>query len=301
MTDLADLFPGFQSHWIPVEIGKIFARSGGKGPPLLLLHGFPQTHVMWHRVAPALAEHFTVVAMDLRGYGWSSAPKGDGGTAVYSKRAMGQDAVAVMHALGHARFAVVGHDRGARVSYRLALDHPGRVERLALLDIMPTATMWDSMDAKRALQVYHWSFLAQPAPVPERLLTADPLPWLDHTLASWTKAKDLSGFDPRALAHYRAFFNNPDRIHATCEDYRAGATVDPAQDRTDLAAGTRIVCPTHVVWGAAGIPAAGSSPLDTWHAGLAPQATGEAVDAGHFVAEENPQATLAALLPFLTA
>ncbi|PSC04642.1 alpha/beta hydrolase [Alsobacter soli] len=301
MSDLADLFPGFASKWIDTEAGKIFARVGGEGPPLMLLHGFPQTHVMWRRLAPALAERFTVVAMDLRGYGWSTAPRGDGGLEVYSKRAMGRDVVAVMEQLGHVRFALVGHDRGARVGYRLALDEPGRVERLALLDIMPTLLMWERMDAKRAMQVYHWTFLAQPEPLPEKVIGGDPIHWLEHTLASWTKAKSLAPFDAGALAHYRAFFNNPDRIHACCEDYRAGATTDLAQDRADRDAGKTIACPTAVIWGSAGIPAAGSSPLDTWHETFAPQATGQAVDSGHFVAEENPQSTLDALLPFLTA
>jgi haloacetate dehalogenase len=298
MSDLADLFPGFESHWIDTQAGRIFARSGGSGPPLVLLHGFPQTHVMWHRLAPSLAQRFTVVVPDLRGYGWSSVPESEGGQA-YSKRDMGGDAVEVMEALGHVRFHCVGHDRGARVAYRLALDHPGRIDRLALLDILPTMTMWDDMNAARAMQVYHWTFLAQPAPVPERLITADPIPWLEHTLASWTKPKSLKPFDARALAHYRAAFNNPDRIHAMCEDYRAGASIDPQRDREDVVSGKRVLSPTLVLWGDAGIPAAGASPLDIWRATLAPKAEGSSVDSGHFLPEENPDATLAALLPFL--
>jgi haloacetate dehalogenase len=299
MRDLADLFPGFESHWIDVEAGRIFARSGGKGPPLLLLHGFPQTHVMWHAIAPKLTETFTVVAMDLRGYGWSAVPGGEGEGALYTKRAMARDAVKVMAELGFVHFACVGHDRGARVAYRLALDHPGRLSRLALLDILPTVLMWDRMDATLAMQVYHWTFLAQPAPMPETLIQGAPILWLEHTLASWTKDKSLRGFDKRALAHYRAAFNDPDRIHATCEDYRAGATLDPANDREDLAAGKRLGCPTAVIWGASGIPAAGASPLAAWRETFAPHATGSAVDSGHFLAEENPQGTLDALLPFL--
>jgi haloacetate dehalogenase len=305
MPDLADLFPGFASHWIDTDAGRIFARSGGSGPPLILLHGFPQTHVMWHLVAPKLAERFTVVAMDLRGYGWSSAPesdlKNDPRHEVYSKRAMAADVVKVMEELGHVRFAAVGHDRGARVAYRLALDHPGRVERLAVLDIMPTLTMWESMDAKRAMQVYHWTFLAQPAPMPERLIGADPVAWQDEKLASWSGTHTLDVFDPRALAHYHAFFNNPERIHALCEDYRAGATVDLALDQTDRDAGKTILCPTLAIWGASGIPAASSSPLDAWRASFAPKIEGGAVESGHFVAEENPGATLDLLIPFLTA
>ena len=300
MSDLADLFPGFESRWIPTDIGKTFARVGGSGPPVVLLHGFPQTHVMWHRVAADLAARHTVVIPDLRGYGWSSAPAGDDGHVLYSKRAMGEDIVKVMEELGHVRFAVVGHDRGARVGYRLALDHPGRVERLAVLDIMPTLVMWEGMTAARAMQVYHWTFLAQPAPMPERLIGGNPIAWQDEKLASWSGTRDLSVFDARALAHYHAFFNNPDRIHALCEDYRAGATVDLKQDQPDRDAGRTIGCPVLVLWGGSGIPAASSSPLESWRTTFAPQAEGTGVPSGHFVAEENPADTLKHLAPFLT-
>lgn len=299
MSDLADLFPGFESRWIPTDIGKIFARVGGSGPPVVLLHGFPQTHVMWHRVAADLAKRHTVVMPDLRGYGWSSAPAGDEGHVLYSKRAMGEDVVKVMEELGHVRFAVVGHDRGGRVGYRLALDHPGRVERLAVLDIMPTLVMWEGMTAARAMQVYHWTFLAQPAPMPERLIGGNPTAWQDEKLASWSGTRDLSVFDARALAHYHAFFNNPDRIHALCEDYRAGATVDLKQDQADRDAGRTIGCPVLALWGASGIPAASSSPLESWRTTFAPQVQGTGVASGHFVAEENPADTLKHLLPFL--
>jgi haloacetate dehalogenase len=300
VSDLADLFPGFASHWIDTDAGRIFARSGGSGPGLLLLHGYPQSHVMWHRLAGPLAASHRVVAMDLRGYGWSAAPRSKGGTE-YAKREMAKDAVEVMRALGHTTFALIGHDRGARVGYRLALDHPGRLTRLALLDIMPTLTMWQGMDAKRAMQVFHWMFLAQPEPLPELLIGKAPADYLDLKLASWSKTKDLSGFAPSALAHYRAAFANPDRIHASCEDYRAGATLDVDADAADLAAGNRILCPTLILWGAAGIPAASSAPLDVWRSTFAPQATGNPVDSGHFLPEEAPEETLQALQPFLAA
>jgi len=299
MSDLADLFPGFESHWIATDAGRMFARSGGKGPPLVLIHGFPQTMAMWHRIARDLAKRFTVVLVDLRGYGWSAAPEPDARHATYSKRAMAEDVVRIMEELGHLRFAVVGHDRGARVAYRLALDHPGRVTRLALLDIIPTMTMWERMDASRAMQVYHWTFLAQPAPLPENLIRRAPASWLEHTLASWTKSKDLKAFDGRALAHYRAFFTDPARISACCEDYRAGATLDPVADEADFKVGRKILCPTLVLWGDAGIPAAGASPLDIWRQTFAPDAEGQPVDSGHFLAEENPQETLKALKAFL--
>lgn len=299
MTNLDSLFPGFTSHWIDGPVGRIFARSGGSGPPVVLIHGFPQTHAEWHEIASDLAQSNTVVCLDLRGYGWSSAPHGDGGRETYTKRAMGEDVIAVMQALGHVRFAVVGHDRGARVAYRLALDHPGRVERLAVLDIIPTLSMWEGMNAARAMEVYHWTFLAQPEPVPENLIKADPAGWLDHTIASWTRAKELAAFHPLAMQAYNQSFNDPSRIHAACEDYRAGATTDLAHDEADRAAGKTIACPVLALWGEAGIPAKGASPLDIWHATFAPKAEGQSIASGHFLPEENPQATLAALRPFL--
>ncbi len=299
MSNFDSLFPGFTSHWIDGPVGRIFARAGGEGPPLVLIHGFPQTHAQWHRIAPELAKTHRVVCLDLRGYGWSVAPHGDGGKDLYTKRSMGEDVVAVMEALGHIRFGVIGHDRGGRVAYRLALDHPGRVERLALLDILPTLSMWEGMNAARAMQVYHWTFLAQPAPVPENLIKTDPVRWLDHTIASWTRAKRLDAFHPLARKSYEESFSDPARIHAACEDYRAGATTDLTHDEIDRVAGKTILCPVLALWGEGGIPARGSSPLDIWRDTFAPQAEGMAVDSGHFLAEENPGATLAALVPFL--
>ena len=297
MPDLADLFPGFATHWLDTGAGKIFARSHGTGPALVLMHGYPQTHVMWHRIAPQLAEKFTVVAMDLRGYGWSSAPRSAKG-AEYSKRVMGTDVIAAMEALGHTHFSLVGHDRGGRVGYRLALDHPGRIDKLAVLDIVPTFEMWKGMDAARAMQTYHWLFLAQPEPMPENLIGRAPVDYLEHTLASWTASKDLRSFDPRALSHYRASFNDPSRIHAACEDYRAGATIDHTYDATDEAAGHKIAAPVLALWGGAGIPAQNANPLEVWRK-WANNVQGQAVEAGHFLAEENPEATLAALMAFL--
>ncbi|MGL5733986.1 MAG: alpha/beta fold hydrolase, partial [Beijerinckiaceae bacterium] len=278
--------------------GAIIARTGGNGPPLVLVHGYPQTHAEWHKIAPALAEHFSLVLPDLRGYGASAAPASEKGL-LYSKRAMASDIAGLMTSLGHETFFYCGHDRGARVGYRLALDHPQRVKKLSLLDIIPTVAMWDGMDARRAMQVYHWQFLAQPAPLPETLISGAPVHYIDHTLASWTKTKSLAAFSAGALQHYRAFFSAPDRIHATCEDYRAGATIDVDADRADLAARKTIDCPVQILWGASGIPAAGASPLDIWTKLFAPHATGQAIDSGHFLPEENPDATAAALLAFL--
>ena len=295
--DLADLFSGFASHWIDTQSGRIFARTGGGGPPLLLLHGFPQTQAMWHRIAPALAERFTVVLMDLRGYGWSSVPRSGASHRAYSKRAMARDAVEVMSALGHARFRLAGHDRGGRVGYRLALDEPGRIEQLAVLDIVPTLEMWEGMDAQKAMATYHWLFLAQPNELPERLIGGMPTAFLDHTLASWTAAGTLDAFDPRALAHYRAAFNEPARIHAMCEDYRAGAGPDREDDAQDRKAGRRIATPMLALWGSHGFPAKGRSTLDVWRE-WATTVQGEAIEAGHFLPEEAPEATGAALLRF---
>jgi len=297
-----DLFPGFESHWIDTEIGRVFARSKGDGPPLVLLHGFPQTHVMWHRLAPALAETHRVVCMDLRGYGWSAAPKGDDKHETYSKRAMGRDVIRVMEALGHVRFAVAGHDRGARVGYRLALDHPGRVERLALLDILPTYHVWKQMRAGTIPEA-HWGYLSQPYPKPEQELARDPLPYFEGLMKSWSAAGDLAAFDPRALESYRQSCNEPSRIHAFCEDYRAGATLDVEADEADLAAGKQIRCPVYLIWSdfylVSGPMGQAQSPLEVWQKSFAPHAHGIGVTSGHFVAEENPSATLEALQEFL--
>jgi haloacetate dehalogenase len=299
MADLADLYPGFASHWIATSCGKLFARAGGTGPPLLMLHGYTQTNVMWHRVAPRLAQHFSLVIPDLPGYGWSAIPEADAAHEPYGKRAMANVMIELMEALGHVRFRLAGHDRGGRVAYRLALDHPGRIERLATLDIVPTHAMWHAMDHKMAMRVWHWPFLAQPYPLPETLIAKAPSEFLDWLMASWTKANDLSAFDPRALAHYRAAFADPGRIHAQCEDYRAGATSDLAADAADRAAGKKIACPMLALWGAHGIPSE-SDPLAIWRE-WASDVRGQPLDAGHFLAEEAAEATVDALLNFFAA
>ena len=296
MSDIDDLYPGFASHWIDTRAGRIFARSRGAGPPLLLLHGFPQSLAMWHRVAPALAARFSVVMMDLRGYGWSDAPRSEGGAA-YAKRVMGEDVVAVMEALGHVRFRVAAHDRGARVAYRLALDHPGRIERLALLDIMPTFEQWKLIRAD-ANVAPHWRFLAEPAPKPETEISRDPNAYFEGLLASWSAAKSLRAFDARAVAQYRNAWGDPGRIHAFCEDYRAGATLDVAADEADLAAGRKIACPVKVICGSGYLTSA-EKPLSIWQRTFAPQATGVTLDCGHFVAEEAGDAVAAELLAFM--
>ena len=297
MPDLADLFPAFGSEWINTRQGRIFARTGGKGPPLLLLHGFSQTHVMWHRVAPKLAEKFSLVIADLPGYGWSDVPKSDETHMPYTKRAMAQTMVEAMEKLGHVHFGLAGHDRGGRVSYRLALDHPGRLSKLATLDIMPTYDYWLKMDYRFALKVYHWPFLAQAAPLPETLLGGNPDFYLKNKLSSWSHTKDLSVFDPRALEHYLAAFRDPLRIHAMCEDYRAGATLDFDHDKADKDAGKKITIPMLALWGNAGIAQSAATPLDVWKT-WATNVRGQPVNSGHFLTEEDPEATAKALLEF---
>jgi haloacetate dehalogenase len=301
MSDLADLFPGFASQWIDTAAGRIFMRTGGEGRPLLLLHGHPQTNVMWHRVAPALARHFALIISDLPGYGWSDAPPSDAEHAPYTKRAMANAMIEMMERQGHVRFCIAGHDRGGRVAYRLALDHPGRLDKLAVLDIVPTWAMWHGMDARLATRAWHWSFLALPAPFPETMIGKDPLFFFDWRAARGTKVKNLSAFDPRALAHYHAFFNDPVRIHAICEDYRAGRTTDLAHDEADRAAGKKITCPMLAIWGAAGgVPAETDDPLATWRE-WATDVRGFGVDSGHYLAEEVPQLTAQALIDFFTS
>jgi haloacetate dehalogenase len=296
MNETSDLFPGFLEREIAVGDATLYARVGGAGPPLVLIHGYPQSHAMWRHVAPRLAEQFTTIVPDLRGYGRSSIPPSRNG-AGYSKRVMAADIVALMGSLGHARFRAAGHDRGARVAYRLALDHPERVDRLAVLDIVPTAEMWRGMDAARAMSVYHWMFLAQPEPLPETLISRAPREYLDHTLASWTATKSLECFGDEALARYRAGFADPARVHATCEDYRAGATLDRELDDADFAAGRRIIPPLLALWGEKGIPAEGSNPLDVWRR-WAREARGVGIPSGHFLPEEAPEPTTDALLAF---
>ena len=294
------LFPGTSEHRQTVAGVEIFARIGGSGPSLLLVHGFPQTHAMWHRLAPELMRHFTCVMPDLRGYGYSSCPANDAGNEAYSKRTMANDLLALMRALGHERFAVVGHDRGARVGYRMALDHPQTVSCLGVLDIVPTYAMWHNFTVTLAMKTYHWLFLAQPHPLPEMLIEQNPVGYLDYTIASWTKSKNLSAFSEEALAEYRTHYATPEHIHATCNDYRAGATCDLAADEADRAQGRKIVCPTLAIWGNTGIPSNIPRPLDTWREWCS-HLEGHGIDSGHFVAEENPEETLAALLPFLNA
>lgn len=295
---LPDLFPGFDSLAIATGGGQIFCRTGGEGPPVLLLHGYPQTHVMWHKIAPALAQNHRLIIPDLPGYGTSDIPENDPNNVAFSKRAMARSCVELMAALGHDRFFVVGHDRGARVTYRLALDHPEKVTAAAVIDILPTSSYWDRMDREFALKIYHWAFLAQPSPLPETLINGGAIAYLEHTLASWTSDRSLSCFSKAALDHYRTAFRQPERVAATCNDYRAGAHIDFEQDKADFAAGRKIKPPLLAVWGGTGIAEGADTPLAVWQE-WAETVTGTAVPSGHFVPEENPEALLEQLTPFL--
>ena len=297
-TPLPDLFPGFETRVLTGRGATIFARVGGEGRPLVLLHGYPQTHAMWHRVAPELAKHFTLIIPDLRGYGASSVPPDDSEHYSFSKRAMALDICSIMDELGYTEFLLCGHDRGGRVGYRLALDRPERITRLAVLDIVPTYDMWHRLTPALALKTFHWTFLAQPAPIPETMIGSNPIGWLENKIGSWNGTGGLSVFSPEALEHYRAFFADPLRLHATCEDYRAGATYDLRADEADKAAGQKIACPTLALWGSAGIPGKTDGPLAIWREWCA-SVSGLAIPCGHFLAEEAPEETLAALVPFL--
>lgn len=302
-VDAADLFPGFESVWMEAEWGKAFARVGGPedAPPLLLLHGFPQSHAMWHRLAPELARTHRVICLDLKGYGWSAAPAGDGAHETYSKRRIGREVVALMERMGHVHFALGGHDRGARVAYRLALDAPGRVARLLLLDIVPTVIQWQRIEAHPGMNP-HWPFLAEAAPGPERAIGQDPDRYFQGLLRDWTAAKDLSPFDPRALRLYAQAWGVPERIHAFCEDYRAGAGPDRMADEIDLAAGRRLAMPVLVLASRAYLDhGKAETALAAWQRTFAPHAMGVEVESGHFLAEEVPEATLAAMRAFLAA
>ena len=289
------MLDGFERRKCVLDSGvEIVYWLGGAGPPLLLLHGYPQTHVMWAKLAPALAQSFTVVLSDLRGYGDSSKPESDPGHGTYSFRAMAADQAALMESLGFDRYAVAGHDRGARVTHRLCLDYPGRVCKAAVLDVAPTLTMYEATDMDFAMAYYHWFFLTQPAPLPERLIGADPRFYLRSKLAAWTgiavEALE-SVFEAAAIAEYERCFREPATIHSTCEDYRAAASVDLEHDRADRAANRKIACPLLVLWGERGLIARTYDVLGVWRQVSDAEVSGATLPSGHFLAEEAPNET----------
>jgi haloacetate dehalogenase len=294
------LIPGFTLHDIETSELRIRVAIGGSGPPLLLLHGHPQTHATWHKIAPRLAQRFTVVAADLRGYGDSAKPPGGEGHVNYSKREMAKDQVLVMARLGFDRFAVVGHDRGGRVAHRLALDHGERVERLALIDIVPTLDMYERVDMRSAIGYYHWFFLIQPAPLPERMIGGDAAFFLRWTLGGWG-SNGLAHIEPEALAEYERCFCRADAIHASCEDYRAGSTIDLEHDRASRDAGEKIACDLYLIWGTRGLVGKRFDPLALWRARASGRVEGNAMEAGHFIPEELPDDTARRLRDFFLA
>lgn len=290
------MFEGFESKNISTSETTIHAVVGGSGPPLLLLHGYPQTHVMWHEVAPGLAERFTVVASDLRGYGDSGKPASDARHLVYSKRATARDQIELMESLGFRRFLVAGHDRGGRVGHRMALDHSDRIEKLAVLDIVPTHKVFSTVDKEIATGYYHWFFLIQGNGLPETLIGHDPGYYLQAKLRQW--AGDANAFDRRAMQEYIRCFSDPACIHASCEDYRAAASVDLEHDEADMH--RKLQCPLLVLWGEKGLMERHYDVPATWRE-RASDVRGRKLACGHFLAEEKPKETMTELLSFFLA
>lgn len=284
--------PGFTQHRIDTGDVALSVHIGGSGPALVLLHGYPQNHMCWLNIVPELSAHFTCIVPDLRGYGDSDAPKDTSPVhETYSKRQMARDIVGLLNHLKLPRAHILGHDRGGRVAYRMALDHPDRVDRLGIIEIVPTGDFWRSWTAELALKAYHWTFLAQPEPMPERMINPDPIRYIEHTLAAWTNAKSLDIFPTTALESYRAQARNPDRIHAMCADYRAGATFDRDADEVDRAQGRRIKAPLRFLWAKDGFPGQTGDPAALWR-GWAEDVTDRSCISGHFVMEENPKAVI---------
>ena len=289
------MFHQFSSFSIERMGVRLHARMGGQGAPILLLHGHPQTHVMWHRVAPELARSYTVVMMDLRGYGDSDRPVSDLSHAVYAKREMATDAVAVMKHCGFDHFQVLAHDRGARVAHRLAADHPDAVQRLMLLDIAPTLAMYENTSLAFATAYWHWFFLIQPPPLPEALIECDPVRYVRSVMGQ--RHAGLAAFAPEALAEYGRCAQIVGTAHSVCEDYRASVTIDLDHDRTDVSADRRLQQPLRVLWGEHGAVGQCFDVLDLWR-GRADQVTGQAMPCGHYIAEEQPAALLIEALNF---
>jgi haloacetate dehalogenase len=284
------MFEGFEAFSIQTQGVNIHGVKKGNGPPLLLLHGYPQTHVLWHKIAPRLAEHFTVVATDLRGYGDSSKPEGGAQQIQYSKRVMAADQVEVMEKLGFTKFNVAGHDRGGRVAHRMALDTPERVMRWAVLDIAPTYHMYKTADMEFSRAYYHWFFLIQAFDIPEKLIGSDPEYWMRSKLAQW--GRDSSAITPQAFAEYLRCFRDPAAIHASCEDYRASAGIDLQHDEEDMT--KKVACPLLALWGEKGFVGRKYDVLQTWRERAA-DVQGHGIHCGHYLPEEAPDATYTAL------
>ena len=285
----------FSTQQVSGPAGLLHTRKGGNGPPLLLLHGHPQSHAMWHLVAPALARHFTVVMMDLRGYGNSVRPAGDAEHAAYSKRAMALDALAVMQHYGFERFGVLAHDRGARVAHRLALDHPTAIERMLLLDIAPTLAMYENTTQAFATAYWHWFFLIQPPPLPEALIESDPVRYIRSVMGK--RHAGLAAFAPEALAEYERCAQIAGTAEAICEDYRASATIDLVHDRDDVRSGRKVTQPLKVLWGEHGAVGQCFDVLALWRERTT-QLSGNSLPCGHYIAEEAPELLIPQALNF---
>jgi haloacetate dehalogenase len=290
------MFDQFKDVSATVDGVKIKAITGGAGPALLLLHGHPQTHAIWHKVAPALAQHFTLVAADLRGYGDSDKPQGLPDHSNYSKRRLAQDQVGLMRSLGHETFAVLGHDRGGRVAVRMALDHPDVVTRLITLDVAPTLAMYEKTSFEFARAYWHWFFLVRPAPFPETLINADADLYLKQTIGA--RSAGLKPFTPEAYAEYLRCLQIPGTAHGICEDYRASVEIDLEHDRESLANGQKIVCEFLALWGAEGVIEKCFDPIAEWNA-FSDKVTGHALPCGHYIPEEAPELLIECALPFL--
>ena len=288
------MFTNFESKIVQTSQATIKTVIGGRGNPVLLLHGYPQTYFMWHKIADRLARDFTVIATDLRGYGDSFKPQGAADSSNYAKRVVARDQVEVMSQLGYEEFYLVGHDRGGRVAHRLTLDRPEKVKKLAVLDIVPTYQLYQTADREFATAYYHWFFLIQPFPLPEKLIGADPEYFLRTCLNNWSKIPDA--FTTEALAEYLRCFKDPAVIHGSCEDYRASAAIDLIHDERDLE--QKITCPLLVIWGSRGIIGKKYDVLASWRQ-RAVEVTGKAIDCGHFLPEEAPDITYSSLREFL--
>jgi len=290
------MFPAdFKQQIIALNGVELNVITGGNGTPLILLHGFPQTSVIWHRVAPELARHFSLVMPDLRGYGGSSAPPGDPEHRQYSKREVAKDIIALADQLGIGRFALAGHDRGGRVGYRLVLDHPGRVTKFCAIDIIPTLDVWQDMDTAAAVSTFHWSFLAATTPLPEDIIGQNPDLFYHSLLQRW--ASDIAKLDPGAVEAYLEQYRDPSKIHAQCEDYRAGATLDRQYDQANRDAGDQLDCPVLVLWSTGYLGDKARSPLDSWRKWAA-DVRAVAIACGHFIVEEEPVLAADAMVDF---